>query len=239
MLGGRPATFCRSNHCRPTDHPTLLDDVPGAAAVASWERLERATSVDNRAIVLSAGRHHGETRDGLRVSACASALLDEAAVSPPAPGRVDYRPDRYTSLLALEYLAAERPRLMFVGLGDTDEYGHAHDRAAYLRALGDVDRFIGALFAALDGLGDYGAETTVLVTADHGWSDDLDDHGSFAPESARVWLLAAGGAVPARGLLPATATYHLADVAPTARALLSLPADDDRTAGHPIAEVLP
>ena len=239
LLGGRP-TECTSNHCRAIDHPTLLDDAADfePAAISSWERIERATAVDNSRIVLSAGRHHGETRDRLRVDDCASALLDEAARAPARPGRVDYRADRYTSLLALEYVVKRRPRALFIGLGDTDEYGHAHDRAAYLRALSEVDGFIGALFTALDSLGDYGAETTVMITTDHGWSDDLDDHGGFAPESGRVFLLAAGGSIPARGLVDARTRHHLADVAPTARALLQLPPDRDPRAGRPIAELL-
>jgi hypothetical protein len=244
LLGGRPASACTSNHCSAVDRPTLLDraraslrlSLEEVAAISSWERLERATSIDNRTIVLSAGRHHGPTRDHLRVNACAGALLDQAAGASAYPGHVDYRPDRYTAALALEYVSERRPRLLFVGLGDTDEFGHAHDYRGYLLSLMQLDRFIGQLFERLDGLGRYGAETTVLLTTDHGWSRDFEAHGSSAPESARVWLLAGGGAVPARGPVAAGRNHPLAAVAPTALALLGLPRQDG---SEPIPELLP
>jgi len=246
LLGGRAATTCGGNGCAPIARATLLDDVRAelglspreVAAISSWERMERATSIDNNSIVLSAGRTHGPTRDALRVTGCASALLDDAALAGPGPGHADYRPDRYTAALALEYLRAARPRLLFVGLGDTDEHGHAHDYGAYVGALRDVDRFIGALFDTLAAMGRYGDETTVILTADHGWSDTFFWHGAMAPESSRVWLLAAGGAVPRRGLVGAARSYHLADVAPTARALLELPPPSDPLAGSAIPELL-
>lgn len=231
LLGGTPASSCLSNSCPNITTPTLLDRVrsafslPKAAvvAIASWERMDRAVSVDNRSVVVSAGRTCGITRDALRVNECAGAVLDQAAAAGRAPGHSDYRADRYTGRLALEYLREKRPRVLFVGLGDTDEYGHAGDYRWYVDAMGQLDLFIAELFSTLDRMGEYGAETTVLLTTDHGWSDDFSGHGGAEPDSARVWLFAAGGAVPARGLVGAKHEYHLADVTPTLLRLLGVP----------------
>jgi arylsulfatase A-like enzyme len=77
----------------------------------------------------------------------------------------------------------------------------------------------------------------VLVTADHGRGRDWRHHGREFPESGRVWLVAFGAAVQARGLVPATRKHHLADVAPTLRQLLGLPPDEARSAGAPIEEL--
>ncbi len=246
LLTGRPPSDCLSNHCPAITTPTLLDRVreafnlprDGVAAISSWERMERATSVDNRSIVLSAGANHGPTRDALRVNECASATLDLAARAGSAPGHVDYRSDRYTGRLALEYLRAKRPRVLFVGLGDTDEYGHAGDYRWYLDAFGQLDLFIGDLFATLDRMGEYGAQTSVVLTTDHGWSDDFSDHGGEEPASARVWLLAGGGAVPRRGLVEAGREYHLADVTPTLLSLLGVPTQGGEVRSL-VAELLP
>jgi arylsulfatase A-like enzyme len=87
-------------------------------------------------------------------------------------------------------------------------------------------------------MGRYGAETTVLVTTDHGRAHNFSDHGPGAPESARVWLLAASGRVPALGPIHSDRPRVLSDIAPTFRALLGLPPDTDPQAGHPIAELL-
>jgi hypothetical protein len=76
-----------------------------------------------------------------------------------------------------------------------------------------------------------------VVTADHGRATDFASHD--APESERVWLLAAGGAVPARGLVAAAEPRRLADVAPTLRALLAVPDARADDAGSAIPELLP
>ena len=57
--------------------------------------------------------------------------------------------------------------------------------------------------------------------------------------SARVWLAAAGGPIPVRGLAGVAAPRRLADVAPTLRALAGLPPDRTPGAGSPIRELLP
>jgi hypothetical protein len=245
LLTGRPSR-CRANDCTAVTAPTLLDEIkarlslrPGeVAAISSWDRIARAASADDSGVTVSAGRHGGRSRDRLRSAGCARDLLDVAAESGSTPGLGDYRADRYTARLALEYLRAERPRFLFVGLGDTDEHAHWHDYRGYLSALSFADRFLGELVTTLDSMGDYGAQTTVLVTADHGRAYGFSGHGGDAPESGRVFLIAAGGAVPARGPIAALAERHLADVAPTIRALLDLPPDTTAGAGVALREIV-
>ena len=243
LFAGRK-TSCVTNGCPRVRGRTLADEVRDAPAVeaedvaviASWATYARAATSSPARITVSAGRHGGETRDALRVDAVASALLDRAENAAPAPGDEDYRPDRFTSELALRYLTARRPRLLAVGLGDTDEHAHAGDYRSYLAALRAADAFVGDLTATLARLGAHGRATTIVVTADHGRSADFVNHGRD-PESARVFLIAGGGAVPARGPVDASASHHLADVAPTLRSLLALP--DVPGGGAPIRELLP
>jgi arylsulfatase A-like enzyme len=104
----------------------------------------------------------------------------------------------------------------------------------YLEAVHASDAFLGDLFATLDGMGERGRHTTVLVTADHGRSYAFKDHGARYPESGRVWLLAAGGDVHGHGLLAASRRHTLSDVAPTVLALLGVHAE-----GDPIPEIAP
>ena len=53
----------------------------------------------------------------------------------------------------------------------------------------------------------------------------------------RVWLVAAGSAIGARGRVPSPSPRQLADVAPTLRELLRLPRDTSLSAGRPLAEL--
>jgi arylsulfatase A-like enzyme len=77
----------------------------------------------------------------------------------------------------------------------------------------------------------------VIVTADHGRGRDYRVHGRAFPESGRVWLVAAGRGIEARGYAQALRPHRLADIAPTVRALLELRADVAPAAGAPLDEL--
>jgi arylsulfatase A-like enzyme len=242
IMTGRPSVGCSTNICPTIDEPTLLDELhlgpDEAFVVASWETIAKVAARDTRVAAISAGRHAGNGRDKLRVSAKASAIIDEAATVCAYPGHFDYRPDRYTAPLALEVLAQKHPRFLHVALGDTDEYAHRNDFTRYTNALEAADAFVGELRAALARMGDYGAATTIIVTTDHGRADRFVDHGRLWPESQRTWLIAAGAGIAQRGAIAAAKPHRLADIAPTLRVLYGLPADHSPIAGSPIDELL-
>ena len=125
---------------------------------------------------------------------------------------------------------------MFLGLGDADEYAHAGDLPGYLASVRASDQTLAELFDLLDRSGAWGARTVVLVTSDHGRGSDWRDHG-VDPQSSRVWLAALGRPVTARGAVASRRERHLADVAPTVRSLLALPADAAPSAGTPLVEL--
>ena len=101
--------------------------------------------------------------------------------------------------------------------GAVDAAGHAHGGAspAYAAAAAQVDRELEAALAPLDLERD-----TVIVTADHGHTD-AGGHGGIEPDVVEVPLILAGA-----GIRPGAALgdVDLVDVAPTAAALLGLPA---------------
>ena len=247
IFSGSTAVECRSNGCEPTAKRTVLDrarDELGAserdvALIASWEKIAFAATSAPERIVVSAGRHGGATRDKLRFDGRLSAALDAAADSSPVPGHDDYRADAYTAALALRYLEVAKPRVMAVGLGDTDEYAHAGDYASYLGALRQADRFLGDLRVSLARMGTYGANTTVVVTCDHGRSSGFNDHGWDSPESGRVWMVISGGAVPALGYVDDGGAESLADLAPTLEALLGMSSVAEASRGRRMAALSP
>lgn len=244
IFGGRRVHECANNDCEPTRTPTVMDQARAVwrrtgdvAVFSSWQKIERAASVDPGSLVLSSGRDMAFHADVLRVDDVTRHWLEEGARADAFPGYNDYRPDRFTAALALRYLEVERPRLMFLGLGDPDEYGHRDDYAAYLASLRAADATLGELFDVLRRMGTRGAHTTVIVTADHGRGRDYRVHGRAFPESGRVWLVAAGAGIEARGFAQALRPHRLADVAPTVRTLLQLPADVAPEAGAPLDEL--
>jgi Metalloenzyme superfamily len=245
IFTGRRVHGCADNECPRASAPTIADEVrslgtgPSDVAVfASWGRVARAATSDPARIVLSAGRTRVWGEDALAGDGVARDLLEVGARADPSPGTGDFRPDRFTAALALRYLEVKHPRFLFMGLGEPDEYAHQGDYARYLRSLHAADETIGQLFATVERMGARGHRTSVWITADHGRARDYRFHGRQFPESARVWVVAVGDDVRARGLAVASRAHRLADVAPTIRLLFGLPADDEPFSGAPMDELL-
>jgi hypothetical protein len=245
IFGGAPARACSGNdECANATHGTIADAVRAesgspydAAVFASWPDLVRVASVDPGALVVSAGRSLTHHDAQMRSDPEMSELLDRGERADAWPGEKDFRPDRFTAPIAERYLAAFRPRFMFVSLGEADEYAHQGNHASYVEALRYADGVIAELYAATHGTNAHGRATTIFVTADHGRANDFRDHGGRWPESSRSWLVALGDGV-SRGSIQGAGDHALADVAPTVRAWLGLPADDATDRGHAIAGLL-
>jgi hypothetical protein len=239
ILGGR-TTRCHWNGCGRTDLPSILDDadrggIP-SASIASWEVLERAASDGTSGVFVAAGARAWSPLPPPQ-GKLETMLASASRLGPsPGPSRTAYRPDSATRAIALEYLRSATPRLLHVGLGDTDEWAHRGNYVGYLRALHEADAFVGEIIDALQEQGTRDA-TTILVTTDHGRGRDFREHGPSRPESGRVFLFAAGPRVAEPGTRCASRDIELPDVGATIRRLLDLPKDESARAGKPIAEI--
>jgi hypothetical protein len=225
ILTGRP-TACTHNYCPPTTTPTVLDaaaegGVSGIASFGSWETLGRAVSNGRSlGVVVSAGQ-----------------AKDKEKVDPvPGPAGSRYRPDRATARAALAFYREKQPRLLHVGLGDTDEHGHRGSSRGYFESLREADGIVGELMEAVEAAG-HASTTTFLVTTDHGRAANLRDHGPGIAAASRSFVIGFGGGVRAAGVACATREHTLADVGAPVRALLELPPDPSSNAGRPIDEI--
>jgi arylsulfatase A-like enzyme len=243
IFAGKTDPGCLHNACKPAALRTVADQVRDASGtddveiVSSWPTIARAASADPD-FAISAGRNRLEREDRLRGDVLTAKLIDQGARAGAFPGEGDYRPDAFTAQVALRRLVTARPRFLFVGLGDADEYAHRNDYRSYLKALRASDAFLGELADTLQTMGARGRHTTILVTADHGRGHDFVDHGRQFPESGRVWLVAAGADVAGRGLVSASRRHTLSDVAPTIRALLGIAEPSESGAGRAIPEIV-
>jgi hypothetical protein len=213
---------CTGNDCEPVVTWNIAAEIghrgsdSRSAVFASWSTIARAVPGDER-VVREMGRHANDEQ-------------------PAYPGRGDYRPDRATAAAAMDHLVHHRPRMLWVALGDTDEWAHRNDYRGYIDALRFADSVVGELCAHLAEMGEYGARTTVLVTADHGRDADFADHGG--PDSAAVWLLARGSGIVTQGARPLAKKRYLRDVAPTIAELYGLSHRRCATCGDVMDELL-
>lgn len=101
------------------------------------------------------------------------------------------RHDQLTFLTAKEYLQQHQPRVLFLGLGETDEYAHSRRYDLYLEQANKVDRMLAELWHWIQTTPGYKDNTTILITTDHGRGSKTDkwgSHSSFIRGSSQTWL---------------------------------------------------
>jgi hypothetical protein len=147
-------------------------------------------------------------------------LNDFAADLPPYWGATRF--DAPTGFGALEHLRTHRPRVMYVMLGETDEWAHGRRYDLYLDAAVRNDRFIRRLWETAQGMPEYRNKTALIVSTDHGRGEttkDWTDHGQKVPAAERIWIAVMGPGIPAAGLRTG-ANVTQSQIAATVAALL-------------------
>ncbi len=186
------------------------------AAFASWELLPWILNASRSGVVCN-----GEGPPVAEPATDRERLLNEfAADLPPYWGLTRF--DAPTGFGALEYLRTRRPRVLYVMLGETDEWAHGRRYDLYLDAAERNDRFIRRLWETAQAMPEYADRTALIVTTDHGrgsTAKNWPDHGRKVPAADRIWIAVMGPSVPALGVRDKI-TVTQAQVAATIAALL-------------------
>jgi hypothetical protein len=110
--------------------------------------------------------------------------------------------DVFTMGAARSALERRRPRVLYIGLGETDEWGHGRRYDLYLDAAHKADRFLAETWQAVQQVPQYRGKTALLVTTDHGRGAtrlDWTDHGKGVVGAEFVWVAVMGPDTPALG----------------------------------------
>ncbi len=123
---------------------------------------------------------------------------------------------------AIEYVKAKKPRLLFVGLGGTDDFAHAGSYPAYLDAAHLADTYLRELWDLVQSMPEYRGKTTLIVLPDHGRGEGpkWTTHGEKVPESRETWMAFLGPDTPALGERKQGSVVTESQVAATLAALL-------------------
>lgn len=186
------------------------------AAFASWELLPWILNEPRSGIP-----SNGEGPPIVSPATERQRILNEfAADLPPYWGATRF--DAPTGLGALEYLKTHRPRVLYVMLGETDEWAHGRRYDLYLDAAWRNDRFIRQLWETAQSLPEYANRTALIVSTDHGRGDTAKtwtDHGREVPVAERIWTAVMGPNVPRLGVRANVNTTQ-SQIAATIAALL-------------------
>jgi hypothetical protein len=123
----------------------------------------------------------------------------------------------------LGYVAAKKPRLLFVGYGETDEWAHNGRYDLVLHAAHNVDSYIRELWTAMQAMPEYKDKTTFVITTDHGRGDGPEfwKHHDWNVEGAEnMWIAVLGPDTPPLGERRNVARVTQSQIAATAAALL-------------------
>ena len=152
------------------------------------------------------------------------------------------RYDWLTWLSAREYITLHHPSVLFLGLGETDEFAHAGRYDLYLQHAADIDRMISDLWYMLQTDPFYKDSTTLLITTDHGRGrkpNKWTTHGFWAGGSGDIWMAVMGPDIEPAGELRIAGQIYQNQLAATMTKILGDPAGAGHPPGTPIALPVP
>jgi hypothetical protein len=103
--------------------------------------------------------------------------------------------DVVTMDAAREHLVRHKPRVLYIGLGETDEWGHGRRYDLYLDSAYHSDQYIAELWKTVQQMAEYKDKTSLVLTTDHGRGGtrvDWTDHGKKVPGAEYVWMAVMG-----------------------------------------------
>jgi hypothetical protein len=204
MLSGAADPRIDSNDKKANPNLTVLEWLnsrPGfegrVAAYGSWDVLPFIVAAE---------------RSGVHTNGDGPAILEPAserdhllnAVTDDLPHYwAGERFDAPTMQGALEYFRTRKPRVLYVMLGETDEWAHGRRYDLYLDAAWRSDRFVKRLWELAQSLPEYRGRTALVLATDHGRGAlpaDWTDHGDKVPAAESIWMAVMGPHTPALGV---------------------------------------
>src|SRR5690606_13730315 len=128
------------------------------------------------------------------------------------------RCDQLTFLTAKEYLQQHNPRVLYLGLGETDEFAHEGRYDLYLQQASQVDRMIAELWHWVQTTPGYKDNTTFIITTVHGRGSRASNwtaHGEFISGSSQTWFAVIGPGIKPAGEIKSNEQQYLQQMAQT------------------------
>ena len=143
--------------------------------------------------------------------------------------------DAPTAYTAMEYVKVAKPRVLYLSLGETDDWAHGNNYGEYLLSAHRADDYVRQLWTMMQAMPEYRGTTALVFLTDHGrgGSGEKGDrswttHGEKTPEAKNIFIAVSAPGV-AGGLKADAVTQS--QVAATVARLLG----EDWNAAEPLA----
>lgn len=153
----------------------------------------------------------------------------------------DEVPDSFLHAAVKDHIRRKRPRVLFVGYGETDKWAHLGRFDQHLRSAKLVDQFIAELWTMMQSMQQYRGSTTFIITTDHGRGSgpDWKNHGDKIQGAENIWIAVIGPDTPALGERSGGEPVTQSQVAATIAALLGKDYHGAvKGSGAPLAEAI-
>jgi len=238
ILTGRPDPSIDSNEKVWNPNTTFLeilnrqDEFDGRVRVyGSWDVFPFIVNSQRSGIPVNAGYAIESPATTAR-----TAWLNEASREAPKLWPT-VRTDFLTIGYAMEALKTHRPRVIYIALGETDDFAHDGNYDRYIDAAHRNDLMLKRLWGWLQSDDHYRDRTTLIVTTDHGRGNSPDtwpihsrpEHSMGNDEenamngnmgSDQIWLAAIGPGIRSAGVL--VGQWKQSQIAATSLAVLQV-----------------
>lgn len=236
ILCGHADPKVDSNDKRPNPNVSVLEWLNGkdayrgrVAAFTQWDCFPFILNSERSGLLVNAGQSPLEG-DGLSER---EKWLNRVLLDTNWPD-ADQRSDALTYLLGEAYFDRRRPRVLYLGFGETDTWAHEGRYDLVLQGAHQTDGYLARLWASVQDSPEYAGKTSLVITTDHGRGEapvEWKGHGEKMPASDRIWIAVLGPDTPALGERENCAEVTQSQVAATVAALLG----EDWNAAEPKA----
>lgn len=228
-----------SNANKRNPYPSVLEflkkklAVPSerVAAFASWETMNWIAEHEEGAIPISAGFEAYPHPDA---SVRELSQLQFETLTPWG----SVRHDIYTFRFAMAHLKKYKPRVLYLSLGETDDWAHDGNYELVLETLHQSDGRFRQLWEFLEAHSQYRGKTSFVISTDHGRGNgpaDWKGHGKDVEGAQYIWLGIVSPDSEKRGEQSNTGTVYQNQIAATLCRFLGVDySEHNPNAGKPV-----
>lgn len=209
----------KNNEAKYNPHQSILEAVQQhrglgfhqVAAFASWDVMKFIVQRNEDTLFTNTGFDAYVSDD--RVLTALSALQFETRTPWDS-----VRADAYTFRFALHHLKRYHPDVLYLALGESDDWAHDKRYDRVLEAIYQADQYLQRLWHWLENDSEYSGRTTLLITTDHGRGTTpftWQSHNERLPGARNTWLAIVNPKLKKRGEWAHHRRVYSAEIAAT------------------------
>jgi phosphopentomutase/2,3-bisphosphoglycerate-independent phosphoglycerate mutase family metalloenzyme len=238
IFTGFPDPFITTNLPRENQNINILEYLNNekryhgdVVAFSSWTVFPYILNVQRSGLPVNSGYENMENEN----ADSAFQLIDK--VQDDVEHKSHTRYDQLTFLNAREYIEQHHPKIVFIGLGETDEFAHEGHYDKYLQQANAIDKMISDLWYYVQTHSFYKNKTTFIITTDHGRGETANSwhkHSFLTKGSAQTWMAMIGPGIEPIGEMKTAQQVYQKQIASTIATLLGQDFKSPHRIGKPI-----